>query len=62
MKDSIEHLLRFDASLLNRDQVMGLKPQFKIHTNVSNVIVSIYRLVKILNSPQFPIQLRDCQL
>ena len=38
MKDHVEigHLTKFDACGVNRDQVMDLEMQFKIHTNVSN--------------------------
>ena len=38
MKDHVEigHLTKYDAFRLNRDQVMDLEIQFKIHTNVSN--------------------------
>ena len=38
MKDHVEigHLTKFDASRVNRDQVMDLEMWFKIHTNVSN--------------------------
>ena len=38
MKDHVEigHLTRYDAFRVNRDQVMDLEIQFKIHTNVSN--------------------------
>ena len=37
MKDhvKISHLTKFDAFRVNRDQVMDLETQFKIHTNVS---------------------------
>ena len=38
MTDHVEigHLTQFDASWMNRDQVMDLEIRFKIHTNVSN--------------------------
>ena len=38
MKDHVEigHLTKYDAFRLNRDQVMDLEIQFKIHTTVSN--------------------------
>ena len=38
MKDHVEidHLTKYDAFRLNRDQVMDLEIWFKIHTNVSN--------------------------
>ena len=32
----IDHLTKYDAFRLNRDQVMDLEIWFKIHTNVSN--------------------------
>ncbi len=37
MKDhgEINHLTKFDAFRMNRDEVMGLKTWLKIHTNVS---------------------------
>ena len=36
MKDHVEigHLTKYDAFRVNRNQVMDLKIQFKIHTNV----------------------------
>ena len=38
MKDhvKIDHLTKYDAFRLNRDQVMNLEIRFKIHTKVSN--------------------------
>ena len=38
MKDHVEidHLTKYDALRVNRDQVMDLETWFKIHTNVSN--------------------------
>ena len=38
MKDLVEigHLTKFDASRVNRDEVMDLEMWFKIHTNISN--------------------------
>ena len=38
MKDHVEigYLTKYDAFRVNRDQVMDLEIQFKIHTNVSN--------------------------
>ena len=38
MKDNVEvgHLTKYDASRVNRDQVMDLEIRFKIYTNVSN--------------------------
>ena len=38
MKDHVEidHLTRYDAFRVNRDQVVDLEIWFKIHTNVSN--------------------------
>ena len=38
MKDRVEigHLTKYDAFRTNRDQVMDLEIQFKIHTNISN--------------------------
>ena len=38
MKDHVEigHLTKYDAFMVNRDQVMDLEIRFKIHTNVSN--------------------------
>ena len=38
MKDHVEidHLTKYDAFKVNRDQVMDLEIRFKIHTNVSN--------------------------
>ena len=38
MKDHVEmgHLTKYNASRVNRDQVMDLEIRFKIHTNVSN--------------------------
>ena len=38
MKDHVEidHSTKYDAFKVNRDQVMDLEIQFKIHTNVSN--------------------------
>ena len=38
MKDLVEidHLIKYDAFRVNRDQVMDLKTWLKIHTNVSN--------------------------
>ena len=37
MKDNVEigHLTKYDASRVNRDQLMDLEIRFKIHTNVS---------------------------
>ena len=32
----IDHLTEYDASRVNRDQVMDLEILFKIHTNISN--------------------------
>ena len=39
MKDHVEidHLTKYDAFRVNRDQVMGLETWLKIHTNVSNL-------------------------
>ena len=39
MKDHVEidHLTKYDASRVNRDQVMDLETWLKIHTNVSNI-------------------------
>ena len=38
MKDhvAIDHLTKYDAFRVNRDQVMDLETWLKIHTNVSN--------------------------
>ena len=38
MKDEVEigHLTKYDASRVNRDQVMDLEIWLKIHTNVFN--------------------------
>ena len=38
MKDHVEigHLTKYDAFMVNRDQVMDLEIRFKIHTNVCN--------------------------
>ena len=38
MKDQVEigHLTEHDAFRVNRDQVIDLEIQFRIHTNVSN--------------------------
>ena len=38
MKDHVEidHLTKYDAFRVNRDQVMDIKTWLKIHTNVSN--------------------------
>ena len=38
MKDNFEldHLIKYDAFRVNRDQVRNLEIWFKIHTNVSN--------------------------
>ena len=38
MKDHVEigHLTKYDAFRANRDQVMELEIQFKIHANISN--------------------------
>ena len=38
MKDNVEidHLTKFDAFRVNRDQVIDLETWLKIHTNVSN--------------------------
>ena len=38
MKDHVEidHLTKYDALRMNRDQVMDLKTWLKIHTNISN--------------------------
>ena len=38
MKDHVKigHLTKYDAFRVNRDQVIDLEIQFKIHTNVSN--------------------------
>ena len=38
MKDHVEigYLTNYDASRMNRDQVMDLEIWFKIHTNISN--------------------------
>ena len=46
MKDHVEidHLTKYDALRVNRDQVMDLEIWLKIHTNVSNFII-IVRLV-----------------
>ena len=42
MKDlvGIDHLTKFDAFMLNRDQAMDLQTWFKIHTNVSNFLTT----------------------
>ena len=42
MKDHVEmdHLTKFDAFMLNRDQGMNLWTWFKIHTNVSNLLTA----------------------
>ena len=39
MKDRVEtdHLTKYDAFRVNRDQVMDLEIWLKIHTNVSNI-------------------------
>ena len=39
MKDHVEidHLMKYDAFRVNRDQVMDLETWLKIHTNVSNI-------------------------
>ena len=41
MKDHVEigHLTRYDAFRVNRDQVMDLEIRFKIHTNVSSILI-----------------------
>ena len=38
MKDHVEigHLTKCDAFRMNRDQVMDLEIEFKIHTNISD--------------------------
>ena len=38
MEDHVEidHLIKYDAFTMNRDQVMDLEIWFKIHTNVPN--------------------------
>ena len=54
MKDHVEmeHLTKFDAFMLNRDQSMDLKTWFKIYKNVSNFLTAssktIYTLKNIL--------------
>ena len=35
--DEIDHLTKYDAFRVNRDQVMDLEIWLKIHTNVSNI-------------------------
>ena len=53
-----------------RDVCMDFEPYFKVHNLVSvyprsimifHVVVSVYQLVKIWNSPQFPDELRNDQ-
>ena len=50
-----------------RDVCMDFEAYFKVHNLVSgsimifHVVVSVYQLVKIWNSPQFPDELRNDQ-
>ena len=50
MKDEVEigHLTKYDASRVNRDQVMDLEIWFKIHTNVSNFETASPKPYKLL--------------
>ena len=59
MKDHVEigqkknveigHLTKYDAFRVNRDQVIGLKIRFKIHTNVSNFEKASPKTILTLN-------------
>ena len=50
MKDhiDIDHLTKYDAFRVNRDQVMNLELWLKIHTNVSNVETASPKPYKLL--------------
>ena len=52
MKDHVEigHLIKYDAFRVNRDQVMDLEIQFKIHTNVSNFEKASPKTIKTLKN------------
>ena len=45
MKDHVEidHLTKYDALRMKRDQVMDLEIWLKIHTNVSNIDYKIFK-------------------
>ena len=42
----IDHLTKYDAFKVNRDQVMDLEIWFKIHTNIFNFETKSYKLLK----------------
>ena len=50
MKDHVEidHLTKYDAFMVNRDQVMDFEIWFKIHTNVSNFETVSPKIIKTL--------------
>ena len=50
MKDLVEidHLIKYDAFRVNRDQVMDLETWLKIHTNVSNFETASPKPYKLL--------------
>ena len=50
MKDhaKIDHLTKYDAFRVNRDQVMDLETWLKIHTNVSNFETASPKTIKTL--------------
>ena len=50
MKDhvKIDHLTKYDAFRVNRDQVMDLEIWLKIHTNVSNFETAWPKTIKTL--------------
>ena len=52
MKDHVEidHLTKYDAFRMNRDQVMDLEIRFKIHTNVSIDLILRKRPQNYINS------------
>ena len=47
-QDEIGHLTKYDASRVNRDQVMDLEIWFKIHTNVSNFETASPKIISTL--------------
>ena len=50
MKDHVEigHLTKYDAFMMNRDQVMDLEIWFKIHTNVFNFETASPKIIETL--------------
>ena len=50
MKGHVEigHLTKYDAFRMNRDQVMDLEIQFKIHTNIFNFETGSPKIISTL--------------